>query len=108
MADDETLQRLLSAGTSEAGLPPVHPHLVDHLRAAFLQSVPPSPHPLPGMTYSESNVFEAGRETGLHIVIDYLATLTPQYEAPETPTNVPSEAQGASPDSRRPGARERS
>lgn len=77
--------------------PPVHPHLVEHLREKFSR-----PAPSPFMS-AETCHAQNHQQFGMEAVIDYLETLITKGDTPDEP--FPTE--GASTDPRRPGTRSR-
>lgn len=77
--------------------PPVHPHLIEHLREKFSR-----PAPYAGVSMEEAfryQVMQAGHEA----VIDYLESLVKQGDTPDEF----EQTEGAGPDPRRPGSRAR-
>lgn len=78
--------------------PPVHPHLIEHLREKFSLSLPKN-----GQPTGESSLAWLSRASGQSEVIDYLETLINQGDNPDEPFSTESE----SPDPRRPGTRAR-
>lgn len=89
--------------------PPVHPHLIEHLRKKFPVTLyPADPR---GGNYAEEQLCFHERQWGVAQVIDYLETLANSGQD-ETPKENPdelhrSEAESAGSDPRRPRTRER-
>lgn len=87
--------------------PPVHPHLIEHLREKFVFNLPVYP-----MGPAETALDWVANRQGEQRVIDYLATLVntgqgvPQEENTKHELSR-TEAESAGSDPRRPGTRER-
>lgn len=90
--------------------PPVHPHLIEHLREVFkvtTMNVVPA-----GLTMAEAAIAHNSVQVGQQALIDYLATLVNSGQGVPEEENrddeLPrTEAESAGSDPRRPGTRER-